>query len=234
MQIDMLRTAKFVTFTRHWVCENLGKNLDVQQAKVSSIQMHVAELSRLAVVQHKNGCRFSWFECTPSGRLLGLSLMAYGEGTLDKEELISLGLDLEIGDARSYFALPQEIPVRPLLALDEATFLSRFRFTQRQVEAIHGALALPADFERERRAPQDGLSTRIAECMQIPTRTVNESVVRQKLVFRVSSGEYSLQSSLGLRLTKNLSETSLCETSLITRDMLVASCMRNVLRSIRY
>ena len=93
---------------------------------------------------------------TPSGRLLGLSLITYGEGTLDEEELIFLGLGLEIGDARSYFALPQEIPVRPLLALDEATFLSRFRFMQPQVEAIHGALALrrfPADFERKRRAP---------------------------------------------------------------------------------
>ena len=82
--------------------------------------------------------------------------MAYGEGTFDEEELISLALGLEIGDARSHFALPQEIPVRPLLALDEATFLSRFRFTQLQVEAIHGTLALrrlPADFERKRRAP---------------------------------------------------------------------------------
>ena len=153
---------------------------------------------------------------TPSGSLLGLSSMAYGEGTLDEEELILLGLGLEIGDGRSYFALPQEIPVRLLLVLDEGTFLSTFRFTQRQVEAIHGALALPADFERERRAPQDGLSTRIAECMQIPTRTVNESVVRQKLVFRASSGEYSFRASLGLRLMKNFSGTSLCERSLLS------------------
>ena len=53
----------------------------------------------------------------------------------------------------------------------------------------------------------DGLSTPIAECMQIPTRTVDESVVHQKLVFRASAGEYSLRSSLGLQLTKNPSET---------------------------
>ena len=52
--------------------------------------------------------------------------------------------------------------------------------------------------------------------MQVPTRTVNESVVRQKPVFRASSGEYSLQSSLGLLLTNNLSETSLCETCLVS------------------
>ena len=92
---------------------------------------------------------------TLSGRLLGLSLMACGDGILDKEECILLGLGLEIGDARSYFALPQEIPVRPLSALDEATFLSRFRFMQPQVETIHRTLALrrlPADFERKRRA----------------------------------------------------------------------------------
>ena len=31
----------------------------------------------------------------PSGRLLGLSLMAYGDGILDKEELILLGLGLD-------------------------------------------------------------------------------------------------------------------------------------------
>ena len=59
----------------------------------------------------------------------------------------------------------------------------------------------------------DGLSTRIAKYMQIPTRTVNESVVRQKPVFCASSGEYLLRSSLGLQQTKNLSEASLCETS---------------------
>ena len=57
------------------------------------------------------------------------------------------------GDARSCFALPQEIPVRPLLAVDEATFLSGFRFKQPQVDAIYGELALPEDFERKRRAP---------------------------------------------------------------------------------
>ena len=89
---------------------------------------------------------------TPSGCQLGPS-WAYSEGTLDEEEYILLSLGLELGDARSYFALPQEIPVRPLLALDETTFLSRFRFTEPQVEAIHGALALPADFERKRHAP---------------------------------------------------------------------------------
>ena len=150
---------------------------------------------------------------THSGGLLGLSLMAYVEGILEEEELVFLGLGLEIGVGRSYFSLPQEIPVRPLLALDGATILSSFKFTQRQIEAIHGALGLPADFERKRRAPQDRLSTN--ECMQMHTRTVKERVVRQKLVvFRASSGECSLRSSLGLRLTKNLSETSLCETSL--------------------
>ena len=89
---------------------------------------------------------------TPSGCLLGLS-WAYGKGIRGEEEYILLNLGLELGDARSYFALPQEIPVRPLLALDEATFLSEFRFTQPQVKAIHGALALPADFERKRDAP---------------------------------------------------------------------------------
>ena len=87
---------------------------------------------------------------TPSGRRLGLSLMAYSEGALDEEELILLGLGLEIGGAYCYFALPQQIPARPLLALDEATFFSEFRFTQRQVEAIHGALVLSTDFERKR------------------------------------------------------------------------------------
>ena len=88
----------------------------------------------------------------PSGRLLGLSLMAYGEGTLDEEELILQGLGLVIGGARKYFASPQEIPVRPLLVLDGATLLSRLRFTQPQDESIHGALAPPADFVRKRRA----------------------------------------------------------------------------------
>ena len=94
-------------------------------------------------------------------------------------------MGLEIGDARSYFALPQEIPVRPLLALDEVTFLSRFRFTQQKVEASFGA---QAQILKENDAQLVGLSTRIAECMQSPTRTVNESGARQKLVFRARSG----------------------------------------------
>ena len=79
--------------------------------------------------------------------------MAYGEGTFDEEELILLGLGLEIGDARCYFALHRSVPARPLLGLDEATFVSEFRFTQRQVDAIHVAIALPTDFERKRCAP---------------------------------------------------------------------------------
>ena len=53
---------------------------------------------------------------TPSVCPLGFS-WAYGEGTFDEEEYILLSLGLELGDARSYFAQPQEIPVRPLLAL---------------------------------------------------------------------------------------------------------------------
>ena len=84
---------------------------------------------------------------TSAGCLLGLSLLAYDGGTLDEEDLILLALTLEIGAARSYFTPPQEIPAQSnLLALDEATFLRRIGFTQRQVEAIHGALALPTDF----------------------------------------------------------------------------------------
>ena len=38
---------------------------------------------------------------TPSGLLLGLTLMAYSEGTHEEEELILLGWGLEIGNARS-------------------------------------------------------------------------------------------------------------------------------------
>ena len=44
---------------------------------------------------------------TPSGRRLRLSLMAYGQGTIDEEELILLGLGLEVGDDRCNLTLPQ-------------------------------------------------------------------------------------------------------------------------------
>ena len=141
--------------------------------------MHVAELLCLAVVQHKNGCRFAGLNDIPSGRLFGLSLMAYGEGTLDEEEFCRVWVLRSVVLA-NIFASPQEIPVRPLLVLDGATLLSRLRFTQPQVESSHGALAAPADFVRtptQEDAHLEGLSTRIEECMQIPTRTVNERLV---------------------------------------------------------
>ena len=127
----------------------------MKPAKVSSIQMHGGGGKCLAwqLCNTKMDVVLAALNDTPSGRRPGLSLMAYGEGTFDEEELILLDLGLEIGDARCYFALPRSVPARPLLALDEATFFNEFRFTQRQVEAIHVALALPTDFERKRCAP---------------------------------------------------------------------------------
>ena len=89
--------------------------------------MQVEEVSRLAVVQNEIGYGLSWIERYPCW----LSSWAYSEGIFIEGEFILLGVGLEIRDAQSYFALLQEILARPnLLALDEATFLNRFRFTQ--------------------------------------------------------------------------------------------------------
>ena len=154
----MFRTTKFVTFTRYWGVRKFRRptGFSKKPAKVSSIQMHRGGGGSCLVWQlcnTKMDLVLAALNDTPSGRRLGLSLMAYSEGTFDEEELILLGLGLEIGDARCYFALPRSVPARPLLALDEATFVSEFRFTQRQLEAIHVALALPTDFARKQFTP---------------------------------------------------------------------------------
>ena len=75
---------------------------------------------------------------------LGLLVVDHDEGNLDDEDLVVLTLTTEFGDARGFLCLPQEIPARPnLFALADAEFLDRFRFTQRQIVAIHNALDMP-------------------------------------------------------------------------------------------
>ena len=110
---DMFRTTKFRTFTRHWGVRKFRRptGFSKKPAKVSSIQMHGGggggSCLAWQLCNKKMDVVLAALNGTLSGRRLGLSLMAYGEGTLDEEELILLGLGLKIGDARCYFALPQ-------------------------------------------------------------------------------------------------------------------------------
>ena len=81
-------------FTRHWEVRNLGENLDVQQVSQEACESfvhsnaHGGVFSIGSCATQEMDVVLGGLDDIPAWRLLGLSLMAFGEGTLDGEELI--------------------------------------------------------------------------------------------------------------------------------------------------